>query len=141
MLAASEAASASSKRDDPNINNSGRRESKTWSFRAYVRLKIGQTFSNLLDVCRRFMDSALSLASVISRAGTNTAQIQTQDSNDEYFEGVVHASTLIRLGSLRHVLPDKNTTDAGELVEVTFEEVPVHSAWQAKARTICVTLQ
>jgi hypothetical protein len=35
MLAASEAASASSNVNDPSIYNSGRRESKTWSFRAY----------------------------------------------------------------------------------------------------------
>jgi hypothetical protein len=45
------------------------------------------------------MDTALALASVISWASTKTAQIQAQDSNGEYFEGFVHASTLIRLGS------------------------------------------
>ncbi len=71
----------------------------------------------------QLMDTAHSSALVISWASTNTAQIQTQDSNEEYFEGFVHASTLIRLGSLRRALPDKHTTDAGEIVEETFEEV------------------
>jgi hypothetical protein len=121
MLAVSEAVSASSNVDDPSIHNSERRESKTWSFRAYVRLIIA--FSNLLDVRRQLMDTALASASVISWASTNTAQIQTKDSNGKYFEGFVHASTLIRLGSLRRVLPDRKTTDAGKIVEVTFEEV------------------
>jgi hypothetical protein len=35
----------------------------------------------------------------------------------------MHAQAHIRLGSLRHVLQEKKTTDAGEIVEVTFEEV------------------
>jgi hypothetical protein len=35
----------------------------------------------------------------------------------------VHAPTQIRLGSLRRVLPEKQSTDAGKIVKVTFEEV------------------
>jgi hypothetical protein len=69
------------------------------------------------------MNISLALATVISWACTNNALRQSQDSNVEYFEGFLHAQTLIRLGSLRRVLPEKQTTDAGEIVEVTFEEV------------------
>ena len=46
-----------------------------------------------------------------------------EDPNGGHFEGFVHASTHIRLGSLRRVLPEKQTTDAGEIMDVTFEEV------------------
>jgi hypothetical protein len=69
-----------------------------------VRLNDGQTFSNLLDARKLQMDKALALVTVISWACTNTALIQPQDS---IIEGFVHASTVIRLGSLRRVLPDK----------------------------------
>jgi hypothetical protein len=122
MLAASEAESASS---IEGINDS-RRVSNTWSFRAYVLLNDGLTFSSLLDARKQQLDTSLASASVISWARLNTAQNQTdqtQDSNGEHFEGFVHASTHIRLGSLRRVLPEKQTTDAGKIVEVTFEEV------------------
>jgi hypothetical protein len=54
----------------------------------------------------------------------NTARIQSQDSN---FEGFVHTSTHIWLGSLTpmtRVLQEKQNTGAGKIVEVTFEEVP-----------------
>jgi hypothetical protein len=88
-----------------------------------VRLKDGQTFSNLLDASKQQMDTALASATVISWACTNTARIQSQDPNGGHFEGFVHASTHIRLGSLRRVLPEKQTTDAGEIMDVTFEEV------------------
>jgi endo-1,4-beta-D-glucanase Y len=88
-----------------------------------VRLNDGQTFSNFLDARKQQMDISLVSATVISWACTNAARIQPQDSNDEHLEGFVHASTLIRSGSLRRVLPEKQTTDAGEIVEVTFQEV------------------
>ena len=35
----------------------------------------------------------------------------------------MHASTNIRLGSLQRVLPEKQETDAGEIVEVVFQDV------------------
>ena len=35
----------------------------------------------------------------------------------------MHASTEIRLGSLKRVLPKKQETDAGEIVEAAFQEV------------------
>jgi hypothetical protein len=126
MLAASEAESASSTLDDPSIY-AGTRKSQTWFFRAYVRLKDGKTiFSNLLDARKPQLDTALPTASLISWACTNiSARIQTQheDSNGKNFEGFCHALTLIRLGSLRRVLPNQTAADAGENVEVTFEEV------------------
>ena len=40
-----------------------------------------------------------------------------------YLGGFVHASTLIRLGSLKRVLQEKHHTDAGKIVEVAFQEV------------------
>ena len=40
-----------------------------------------------------------------------------------YTEGFVQASTAIWLGSLKHVLPKHKMTDAGEIIQVTFEEV------------------
>jgi hypothetical protein len=53
MLAKGKAESASSKVDDPKIKKSKRRESGTWSFRAYVCLKDGRNVSNLLDARRQ----------------------------------------------------------------------------------------
>jgi hypothetical protein len=71
------------------------------------------------------MDIALASATVISLACTNHAsrQSQLEPSNFSHFAGFVHAQAHIRLGSLRRVLQEKKTTDAGEIVEVTFEEV------------------
>jgi hypothetical protein len=64
-------------------------------------------FSNLLDERKPQMEIALALATVISWACTNTACIQSQDSN---FEGFAHTSNHIRLGSLTRVLQEKQTT-------------------------------
>ena len=122
MSAARETESASSNVDVPS-GRDGSRKAQTWSFRAWVRLKDGQTFSNLLDARKQQMYTALASATVISWACTNTARIQSQDPNGGHFEGFVHASTHIRQGSLSRVLPEKQTTDAGEIVDVTFEEV------------------
>ena len=122
MSAARETESASSHVDAPS-GRDGSRKAPTWSFRALVRLKHGQTFSDLLDARKPQMDTALPSETVISWACTNTARIQSQDPNGGHFEGFVHASTHIRLGSLSRVLPEKQTTDAGDIVDVTFEEV------------------
>jgi hypothetical protein len=46
----------------------------------------------------------------------------------DYLEGFVHALIHIWLGSLRRVLQEKYTTDAGKIVEVTFEAV--NPCWQ-----------
>ena len=121
MLAASEAESASEKAD-LSIHE-GRREAHTWSFRACVRLKDGQTFSNLLDARKQQLDTSLASASVISWACTNTAPFEFQDCDGVHLEGFVHASTIIRLGSLKHVFPEKQSTDAGEIVEAAFPDV------------------
>jgi hypothetical protein len=126
MLAATparESGSASSGEVHDSSGCDGRKEAQTWSFKSCVRLKEGQTFSNLLDARKQQMNISLASATVISWACTNNALRLSQDSNVEYFEGFLHAPTLIRLGSLRRVLPEKQTTDAGEIVEVTFEEV------------------
>jgi hypothetical protein len=40
--------------------------------------------------------------------------------------GFMHASTLIRLGSLRRMLPEKQTADAGEIMEVTLKRQGLH---------------
>ena len=76
MLAASEAESASEKAD--SSIHEGRREAHTWSFRACVRLKDGQTFSNLLDARKQQLDTSLASASVIAWACTNTAPFEFQ---------------------------------------------------------------
>jgi hypothetical protein len=49
--------------DDPSSCD-GRREARTWLFRSCLRLKEGQTFSNLLDAHKPQMD--ISLASATS---------------------------------------------------------------------------
>jgi hypothetical protein len=123
LFAATPASEAGSAEVDDPSGYDLRREAQTWLFRACVRLNDGQTFSNLLDARKLQMDKALASVTVISWACTNTARIQPQDSNDEYLDSFAHASTLIRLGSLRRVLPEKQTTAAGEIVEVTFKEV------------------
>ncbi|MEI7974037.1 MAG: hypothetical protein WCH11_06705 [Bdellovibrio sp.] len=122
MLAESESESVSSKLDEPTIDVSGR-EARTWSFRVCVRLKDGQTFSNFLDSRKKPLETSLASALVISWAPANAAQIQSQYLNGVHIEGFVHASTHIRLGSLRRVLPEKHITDAGEIMEAAFEEV------------------
>ena len=113
----------------PEINDPSERgrKAKTWFFRALVCLKDGQTFSNLLDALKQQLETSLAdqvaVASVISWACANTTLLENQDSNCVYLEGFVHASTNIRLGSLQRVLPEKQETDAGEIVEVAFQEV------------------
>jgi hypothetical protein len=49
--------------------------------------------------------------------------MQSKDSNFEYFEGFVYASTYFRMESLGRVLQEKRTPNAGEIVGVIFEEV------------------
>ena len=88
-----------------------------------MRLKDGQTFSNLLDARKTQRETSLASASVISWACARTARLASQDSNCVHIEGFVHASTHIRLGSLKRVLPEKESTDAGDILESAFEEV------------------
>ena len=88
-----------------------------------VCLKDGQTFSNLLDARKQQLETSLASASVISWAFADTTLLESQDSNCVILEGFVHASIKIRLGSLKRVLPEKQETDAGEIVEVAFQEV------------------
>ena len=40
-----------------------------------------------------------------------------------YIEGFVHSLTAIWLGSLKCVLPEHQMTNAGEIIQATFEEV------------------
>jgi hypothetical protein len=124
MLAASSDDSPLSGIDEPEIDNS-EKESRTWSFRACVRLKDGQTFSDLLDARKPQLETYLPSKSVISWACASTArdQVHSRDLNGVYLEGFVHASTLIRLGSLKRVLPAKMVTEAGEIMEAAFEAV------------------
>jgi hypothetical protein len=68
-------------------------------------LKLAKPFSNLFDFCWQLMDTTLASALIIFM-GKNTAQIQTKDSNGDYFEGFVHAPKLLRLGSFRRVFPE-----------------------------------
>ena len=120
MFAATPASEAGSAEVDDPSGCDRKREAQTWSFGACVRLHNGQTFSNLLGARKQQMDISLASATVISWACTNTARIQAQGSDCENLEGFVHSSTLVRLGSLRRVLPAEQITDAGEIVEVTF---------------------
>ena len=108
--------SASSDVDAPNF-----RRSRTWSFRFFVRLQDDQTFSNLLDTREQLLQTSLPSGSVISWACV--PPLVSQNLNDMCLEGFVHASTLIRLGSLERVLPEKLVTHAGEIMDAAFEEV------------------
>ena len=92
-------------------------------FRAFICHKDDQSFSNVLDARNQQLETSLASASVISWACANTTLPETQDSNCVYVEGFVHSLTLIRLGSLKRVLPEKQDTDAGEIVEAAFQEV------------------
>ena len=112
--------SASSDVDAPNFRES-RRQSRTWSFRIRVRLVDGQTFSDLLDMRQPQLEASLASASVISWACV--PPLVSQNLNGMCLEGFVHASTLIRLGSLKRVLPEKLVTQAGEIMDAAFEEV------------------
>jgi hypothetical protein len=120
MLTASDGESASSDVDAPNFRES-RREAMTWSFRVRVRLEDGQTFSDLLDLRQQQLETSLASASVISWACV--PPLVSQDLNGMYLDGFVHASTLIRLGSLKRWLPEKLVTHAGEIMDAAFEEV------------------
>ena len=120
MLAGGESESATPEIIQPCESG---RKAQTWFFRALVCLKDGQTFSNLLDARKQQLETSLAAASVISWACVNTMLLENQDSNCVYLEGFVHASTNIRLGSLQRVLPEKQETDAGEIVEVAFQDV------------------
>ena len=120
MLAASasSADSPSSEIDETEIDKNVK-QSRTWLFRACVRIKDGQTFSNLLDARKLQLETSLPSASVISWAHANTARdrVDSQDLNSMYLKGFVHALTLIRLGSLKRVLQAKMVTEAGEIME------------------------
>ena len=122
MLAESESESASSNLDNPSMDKSGRK-AQTWSFRVCVRFTDGQTFSDFLDSRKQQQETSLASALVISWAYANTARIESQYLNGVHIEGFVHASTHIRLGSLKRVLPEKHSTDAGEIMEAAFEKV------------------
>ena len=124
MLADLESASDSASSDihDP-IVNTPQGQARTWFFRARVRLADGQTFTNVLDAREEHLKKSLGAASVISWARANTARLQSQDLDSMHLEGFVHASTHIRLGMLKRVLPDNCLTYAGEIIQVVFEEV------------------
>ena len=122
MLTGSEAESASSDVDAPSSRQSST-EAKTWSFRVFVCLQDGQTFSNLLDERKQQLETSLASASVISWACVHPSPLAFQDLDGMYLEGFVHASTLIRLGSLQRVLPKKLKTAAFEIMFTHFEEV------------------
>jgi hypothetical protein len=76
-----------------------------------------------LDARKQQMGTAFASATVISWALTNTFRVLTHESIGEEIKGFVHASTLIRLGSLRRVFPENLSKDTGEIVEVAFKEV------------------
>ena len=120
MLAGSESVSATPEINDPSENG---RKAHTWFFRAIVYLKDGKTFSNLLDARKQQLETSLASASVISWSCANSTQLESQDSNCVILEGFMHASTEIWLGSLKRVLPEKQETDAGEILEAAFQEV------------------
>ena len=120
MLAGSESESATPEINHPSESG---RKAQTWFFRAFVRLKDGQTFSKLLDSRKQQLETTLASASVISCACAYTTPLESHNSNYLILEGFVHASTKIRLGSLKRVLQEKLETDAGEIVEVAFQEV------------------
>ena len=118
----------------PEINEPSEsgKMAQTWFFRAFICLKDGQTFSNLLDEHKQQLETSLASA-VISWACAITVQtlLETQDSNHDcvWLEGFVHSSTYIWLGSLKCVILGKQDTDAGDIVEA------------APARITCVTPQ
>ena len=84
MFAGSESESAT-----PEVNNpseSGRKD-QTWFFRAFVRLKDGQTFSNLLDLRKQQLETSFESASVIAWACASTTLLEIQASNCVYLVG------------------------------------------------------
>ena len=91
--------------------------------------KDGKTFSDLLNARKKQLDASLATASVITWAFADTAGLGSQNLDCMYIEGFVHASTTIRLGSLERVLPEHKMTDAGEIIQATFEEVLSASPW------------
>ena len=80
-------------------------------------------FSNLLDARKKQLKNSLAMVSVIRWACRDPAVLNLQDLDCVHVEGFVHASTQIRLGSLQRVLPEKQITDAGEIVQAAFEIV------------------
>jgi hypothetical protein len=110
MLVANEVESASSHVDGASIHDRPCKHGRLGPV-CSVHLMDGQTFSKLLDARKQQMDTALASATVISWACINTVWIQTHDSIGEETEGFVR------------VFPENLSTDAGEIVEVGFEEV------------------
>ena len=121
-MAESESESATPEINDPSESG---RKGHTWFFRAIVCLTDSQTFSNFLDARRQQLETSLASAIVISWACADTTPLESQHSNCVILEGFVHASTEIRLGSLKLVLQEKQETDAGEIVEAAFQDVDV----------------
>ena len=120
-----------SRNNDPSESG---RKAQTWFFQAFVRLKDGQTFSNLLDSSKQQLETSLTSASMILWACADTTPLESQDSNCVILEGFVHALTKNRLGSLKRVLLKKLDTDAAKSWKRPFKR------WSpAPARTTCVT--
>ena len=60
---------------------------------------------------------------MIRWACRDPAVLDSQDLDYVHVDGFVHSSTQIRLGSLQRVLPEKQITAAGEIVQAAFEIV------------------
>ena len=89
-----------------------------------VLSKDDKTFPDLLNALKKQPDTSLATAPVITWAFADNAGLESQSLDGVYIESFVHASTSIRLGLLKRVLPENQMTDAGEIMQATFEEVP-----------------
>ena len=87
----------------------------------------GKTCLDLLNACKKQLDTSFATASVIiwafaDNADTHT-RLESQDLNGVYIESFVHAPSAIQLGLLNRVLPKNQTKDAGQIMLLILKEV------------------
>ena len=76
-----------------------------------------------MDARKEQLDRCLHSGSVVSWACASTAEQVSQDLDCVHLEGFIHNSTQILLESLKRVFTENQMMDAGEIIQVAFEEV------------------
>ena len=111
--------------DDPSSHDI-QQWADNWFFKVIVRLDNGGHFSEVLNACKQQLECCLSTVSVISWAACPDSGSENSGSQEsQQHEGFVHdgSSNQIRMGLLKHVLPEKVLSDAIEIIQATFQEI------------------
>ena len=95
----------------------------TWFFQVLVCLDNGGDFSEVLNARKQQLERSHSTVSVILWAACPDSG--SENLGAQLYEGFVHygSSNQIRMGTLKHVLPEKVVSDEVEIIQATLEEI------------------